>query len=48
MNMPFLFASLGLGLFSGLLVNIALGEKAYNTGGLLGGLLVGGLIALLG
>ena len=28
------------GLFSGVMVNIALGEKAYNIGGLLGGLIV--------
>jgi hypothetical protein len=48
MNIPFLLTSLMVGLFAGALVNIALGEKAYNLGGLLGGLLVGGLIALLG
>jgi len=48
MNMTFLLTSLMFGGCSGVLVNIALGEKAYNVGGILGGLLVGGLIAVLG
>ncbi|MDD5204922.1 MAG: hypothetical protein PHS17_05850 [Desulfobacterales bacterium] len=39
--------SLGLGLVSGLVVNVVLGFKSYNPGGLVGGLLVGGLIILL-
>ena len=47
MNTDFLLISLMFGLFSGLMVNIALGEKAYNFGGLLGGLIVGALIALM-
>jgi hypothetical protein len=47
MDTTFLMISLAFGLFSGLMVNIALGEKAYNTGGLLGGLIVGALIALM-
>lgn len=47
MNTDFLLISLIFGFFSGLMVNIALGEKAYNVGGLLGGLIVGALIALM-
>ena len=47
MNPTFLFISLMFGLFSGVMINIALGEKAYNVGGLLGGLIVGALIALI-
>ena len=47
MDTTFLYISLMFGLFSGLMVIIALGEKAYNSGGLLGGLIVGVLIALL-
>ena len=47
MDPTFLYISLAFGLFSGLMINIALGEKAYDTGGLLGGLIVGALIALL-
>lgn len=45
---PELFAvSIGIGVISGALINIALGYKLYDRGGLLGGLIVGLLIAIL-
>jgi len=43
-----LFAiSIGVGLLSGAMINISLGEKFYDKGGLLGGLVVGLLMAIL-
>ncbi len=38
---------MGAGLLSGALINFSLGYKFYDKGGLLGGLLVGLLMAVL-
>jgi len=43
-----LFAiSIGIGILMGAMINIALGEKFYEKGGLLGGFVVGLLMAIL-
>lgn len=43
-----LFAvSIGIGVISGALINVALGYKIYEKGGLIGGFIVGLLMAIL-
>lgn len=39
--------SMGVGLLAGAVINFSLGYKFYDKGGLLGGLLVGFLMAIL-
>ncbi len=39
--------SVGVGLISGALINISIGYKFHNKGGLIGGLIVGLLMAIL-
>lgn len=38
---------MGVGLFAGAVINLSLGYKFYDKGGLLGGLLVGFVMATL-
>jgi len=39
--------SMGIGLLAGAVINFSLGYKFYDKGGLIGGLLVGFLMAML-
>ena len=47
MNTSFVLLSLSIGLLSGTLINISLGEKPYQIGGLCAGVVVGILAALM-
>jgi hypothetical protein len=46
-QMPELYVALGVGTVFGIVVNLLLGYRFYKPGGILGGLAVGGLIAVL-
>jgi len=43
-----LFVMLGTGALTGLMINISLGQKFYDLGGILGGALVGFIMYMLG